>query len=106
VRLISALWTCCILTSYWLVKKWVDEDEQEGEPVKDEEMEGMGGMGGMPGMGGMGGMPGMGGMGGMPGMGGMGGMPGMGGMGGMPGMEGMGGMDLEKVRLALAVPRQ
>ena len=40
--------------------KWVDEDEQDGEPVKPEEdmdpMGGMGGMGGMPGMGGMGGM--------------------------------------------------
>ncbi|KDQ54823.1 hypothetical protein JAAARDRAFT_209038 [Jaapia argillacea MUCL 33604] len=53
--------------------KWVDEDEQDGEEVKldDDDM-----MGGMPG-GGMGGMPGMGGMGGMPGMGGMGGMGGM-----------------------------
>ena len=49
--------------------KWVDEDEQDGVPVADEDfdMGGMGGMGGMPGMGGMGGMPGMGGMGGMPG---------------------------------------
>ncbi|KAF8213670.1 HSP20-like chaperone [Mycena galopus ATCC 62051] len=72
--------------------KWVDEDEQDGEPVKDEEdLEGMGGMGGMPGMPGMGGM-------GMPGMGGMG-MPGMGGMGmpGMGGMGGPGGMDFEKM---------
>jgi len=73
--------------------KWVDEDEQDGEPVKpDEDMDPMGGMGGM------GGMPGMGGMGGMPGMGGMGGMPGMGGMGGM------GGMDLEQVCLVLKSP--
>lgn len=56
--------------------KWVDEDEQDGEPIKDDDFD-MGGMGGMPGMGGMGGMPGMGGMGGMPGMGGMGGMGGM-----------------------------
>ncbi|KAF5392503.1 hypothetical protein D9757_002137 [Collybiopsis confluens] len=80
--------------------KWVDEDEQDGEPAAAEEegmmgMGDMGGMGGMPGMGGMGGMPGMGGMGGMPGMGGMGGMPGLGGMG-MPGMGDMGGMDFEK----------
>jgi len=45
--------------------KWVDEDEQDGEPLKDDDMDPMGGMGGMPGMGGMGGMPGMGGMGGM-----------------------------------------
>ncbi|KAJ3986346.1 HSP20-like chaperone [Lentinula detonsa] len=65
--------------------KWVDEDEQDGEPApNDDDMSGMG----MPGMGGMG-MPGMGGMGGM-------GMPGMGGMG-MPGMGGMGDMDFEKM---------
>lgn len=69
--------------------KWVDEDEQDEKAAADEDLEGMGGMGGMPGMGGMGGMPGM---------GGMGGMPGMGGMGGLPGMGGMGGMDFEQVR--------
>ena len=62
--------------------KWVDEDEQDGEPVQEDDADMMGG-----------GMPGMGGMGGMPGLGGMGGMPGMGGMGGMPG-----GMDFEAVR--------
>lgn len=67
--------------------KWVDEDEQDGVPVETEDMDPMGGMGGMGDMGGMGGMPGMGGMGGMPGMGGMGGMP--------------GGMDFEKVRRPL-----
>lgn len=40
--------------------KWVDEDEQDGEPAIAEEpdldMGGMGGMGGLGGMGGMGGM--------------------------------------------------
>jgi hypothetical protein len=83
--------------------KWVDEDEQEGTEtaLDDDDLGGMGGMGGMPGMGGMGGMPGMGGMGGMPGMGGMGGMGGMPGMGGIPGMEGFGGaggnFDIAKV---------
>ncbi|KAK7029683.1 p23 chaperone protein wos2 [Paramarasmius palmivorus] len=55
--------------------KWVDEDEQEGEPLPEDDLD-MGGMGGMPGMGGMGGMPGLGGMGGMGGLGGMGGMGG------------------------------
>ncbi|ESK88948.1 wos2 protein [Moniliophthora roreri MCA 2997] len=40
--------------------KWVDEDEQEGEPLPDDDFDvgGMGGMGGMPGMGGMGGLGG------------------------------------------------
>ena len=80
--------------------KWVDEDEQDGEPVKDDDFGGMPGMGGMPpgmeGLGGMGGMggginPGMGNMGG--GMGNMGG--GMGNMGLGPGGGGMGmGMDM------------
>ncbi|KAF9478724.1 HSP20-like chaperone [Pholiota conissans] len=77
--------------------KWVDEDEQADAPEDaPEDMDPMGGMGGMPGMGGMGGMPGMGGMGGMPGMGGMdiekmmAQMGGMGGAGGMPDFGGAG----------------
>lgn len=72
--------------------KWVDEDEQDGVAVEEEDGDPMGGMGGM------GGMPGMGGMGGMPGMGGI---PGMGGMGGLPE-----GMDFEKVWVTRQIESQ
>ncbi|KAJ7596613.1 HSP20-like chaperone [Mycena floridula] len=62
--------------------KWVDEDEQDGAAVVEEEDPAMSGPPGM-------GMPGM----GMPGMG-MPGMPGMGGFGGGPGG---GDMDFQKM---------
>ncbi|KZV88038.1 HSP20-like chaperone [Exidia glandulosa HHB12029] len=67
--------------------KWVDEDEQDGEPAASFDDDGFGG-----GPSGPGGMD-FGNMMSQFGAGGMGGMPGMGGMGGMPGMDFGGGDD-------------
>ncbi|PRT54091.1 Protein wos2 [Wickerhamiella sorbophila] len=74
--------------------KWVDEDEQNEQPVEDfGDMAGMGGMPGMPDMGAMGGMPGMGGAGAGAGDGGFDMSQLLAGMGG----GGDGGFDMSKL---------